>query len=193
VTSRDKILAAIQQNQPAFKPLPDKLFEPLVYEDALTQFTNVLQGIGGKVARIASSDVVADYLAANYTESNHYVTTIPILTNIAQVTGNEIPHDFNTVEVAVIAGQFGVAENGAVWVTEEQLKVRALPFIAQNLVILLHESQLVHNMQQAYDRIGQANYGYGVFIAGPSKTADIEQSLVLGAHGAKSLTILIHP
>lgn len=50
-------------------------------------------------------------------------------------------------------------------------------------------------MHAAYDRIAAleaaAAYGFSTFIAGPSKTADIEQSLVLGAHGPISLTVFL--
>ena len=46
-------------------------------------------------------------------------------------------------------------------------------------------------MHHAYDRIAQAEYPFGLFLAGPSKTADIEQSLVLGAHGSRSMTVFL--
>lgn len=46
-------------------------------------------------------------------------------------------------------------------------------------------------MLDAYPHIQNTEYGYGVFTVGPSKTADTKQSLVIGAHGARSLTIFI--
>jgi L-lactate dehydrogenase complex protein LldG len=101
------------------------------------------------------------------------------------------PASLSDVEVGIIEAKMGVAENGAVWVTEEELKVRALPFICEHLVALVKEEDIVSNMHEAYERIREGDYGFGVFIAGPSKTADIEQSLVLGAHGPKTMTVLI--
>ena len=70
---------------------------------------------------------------------------------------------------------------------------RALPFIAQNLALVIRKKDVVVNMHAAYERIGGMNleYGFATFIAGPSKTADIEQSLVLGAHGPKSMTVFL--
>lgn len=93
------------------------------------------------------------------------------------------------VEVLEIDGAFGVAENGAIWLTEESLPHRVAPFICQHLVI--NVSEIVPNMHMAYERLGHVKSGFGLFLAGPSKTADIEQSLVIGAHGARSLTVII--
>jgi L-lactate dehydrogenase complex protein LldG len=94
------------------------------------------------------------------------------------------------VDVLEIDGAFGVAENGAIWLTEEALPHRVAPFICQHLVI--HVQKIVPNMHAAYEELTHQTTGFGLFLAGPSKTADIEQSLVIGAHGARSLTVVIH-
>ena len=99
--------------------------------------------------------------------------------------------DLNDLDLAIIDGQLGVAENAAIWLEDENLGLRAVPFITQHLVIVLEKSKLVGNMHEAYSLIGLHYSGFGVFIAGPSKTADIEQSLVIGAHGAKSLRVVL--
>jgi L-lactate dehydrogenase complex protein LldG len=93
------------------------------------------------------------------------------------------------VEVLEIDGEFGVAENGAIWLTEDALPHRVAPFICQHLVIQV--KKIVPHMHAAYEELGKVNSGFGLFLAGPSKTADIEQSLVIGAHGARSLTVVI--
>ncbi|MDU0807759.1 LutC/YkgG family protein [Aquirufa regiilacus] len=93
------------------------------------------------------------------------------------------------IEVLEIDGAFGVAENGAIWLTEEALPHRVAPFICQHLVI--HVSKIVPNMHAAYEELKKPSSSFGLFLAGPSKTADIEQSLVIGAHGARSLTVVI--
>ncbi|MEJ7589840.1 MAG: LUD domain-containing protein, partial [Ferruginibacter sp.] len=90
-----------------------------------------------------------------------------------------------------IQATIGVAENGAVWIYESQMKNRLLPFICQHLVIYLDVKNIVPTMHEAYELIDVAKEGYGVFLAGPSKTADIEQSLVIGAHGARSLLVYL--
>ncbi|MCH7414615.1 LUD domain-containing protein [Belliella sp. R4-6] len=103
----------------------------------------------------------------------------------------EDPHELKNLDLAIIEGYFGVGENGAIWLDDSKLGHRVLPFITEHLVIVVDKKTIVPNMHEAYERIGQAHSGFGVFIAGPSKTADIEQSLVIGAHGAKSLRVLL--
>jgi L-lactate dehydrogenase complex protein LldG len=84
-----------------------------------------------------------------------------------------------------------VAENGAVWINDTTVKQRALPFITQHLAVVVNRNDIVATMHDAYYKIADADYGFATFIAGPSKTADIEQSLVLGAHGPKTMTVFV--
>ena len=90
------------------------------------------------------------------------------------------------IDLAIVKGNFAVAENGAIWMKDESNRHRSLYFIAQNIVIVINENEIVNNMHEAYEKLSFEKAGFGVFISGPSKTADIEQSLVIGAHGPKS-------
>ena len=98
--------------------------------------------------------------------------------------------DLDGTDLAIVDGRIGVCENGAVWL-QQDVEQRAVYFISEALVILLDRKNLVNNMHEAYKRIDTGEYGYGVFISGPSKTADIEQALVMGAHGARSVTVIL--
>ncbi len=86
-----------------------------------------------------------------------------------------------------------VAENGAIWVDGSTLPHRVMLFIPQFLALVVSRSQIVHHMHQAYARIGHPKPGFGVFVSGPSKTADIEQNLVIGAHGCRTLQVFLTP
>ncbi|MCA9269800.1 MAG: LUD domain-containing protein, partial [Planctomycetales bacterium] len=101
------------------------------------------------------------------------------------------PHELADVDFAILPAEFAVAENGAVWVTDRDLPLRALYFITQHLALVIPHDAVVNNMHEAYERLSFDQPGYGVFISGPSKTADIEQSLVIGAHGARSTTVFM--
>lgn len=116
---------------------------------------------------------------------------------LSSVPGAELPTEpsgYRDVEVLVLGAELGVAENGAVWLDGAHLPARAGLFLAEHLVIVLAESDIVDNMHLAYERLGArlTLSTYGCFMSGPSKTADIEQALVIGAHGPRSLTIVCY-
>ena len=100
-------------------------------------------------------------------------------------------HDLSSVDWTIARGEFMVAENGAIWVDGRTLPHRVLLFIAQYLAIVVPTGQIVSNMHQAYDRLDGLDSRFGIFVSGPSKTADIEQSLVLGAHGCRKLQVFL--
>jgi L-lactate dehydrogenase complex protein LldG len=156
------------------------------------EFKIILGTIGGTCCEVADLNELSVELNKKSSAGERIISTIPEVA----IGGNDNwreqdPHLLENVEVAVIRGHFGISENSAVWVTEELLHQRVLPFICQHLAIVLDKKEIVPTMHHAYERIAQAEYGFGTFIAGPSKTADIEQSLVLGAHGPKSLTVYL--
>ena len=125
-------------------------------------------------------------------EGRGIVSSVPALAISTLTLGAEPSREqLDRIELAVIPGRFGVAENGAVWVDEADLPHRAVPFVAQHLAIVLPKGEIVADMHAAYRRLPLAMPGYGVFISGPSKTADIEQALVIGAQGPKSLVVFL--
>jgi L-lactate dehydrogenase complex protein LldG len=192
MNSRDKILAAVKSSQPALQQLPDPdALDAIKYEDVFAQFCAVLKSIGGTVVPITSTDEINEYVKKNFGSLQNIVTTLPELAPIKMLDEHLDPHFLENIELALLGAQFAIAENGAVWLTENEMKIRALPFICQHLAVLLQKKNIVNNMHEAYNTIHNNDYNFGVFIAGPSKTADIEQSLVLGAHGPKTMTVFI--
>ena len=193
MTSRDRILEAIRANQPALLPSPTNYIFHTEYTDNIAQFTVVLASIGGIAIEVSSYAAIEAHLQGLFPNLLDVVTTIPELAHIADVSLVHIlePHELASVNLAIIEGQWAVAENGAIWVDEQHLPHRALPMITQFLAIVIRQSSLVANMHEVYKRIEVNETGFGTFIAGPSKTADIEQSLVIGAHGARSLAVYI--
>lgn len=191
--SKAEILAALQRNKPAMVELP-AAFMPFVAErwNLKESFSGMVNQIGGQVLSVENWEEIEAYVHQHFRSDERVVTTIERLKpTIGGVDPTADPHDLADVSLAILPGHFGVAENAAIWLTDNQLGIRVLPFICQHLAIVLKQDQLVSNMHEAYDRIGSANQAFGVFIAGPSKTADIEQSLVIGAHGARSLLVFL--
>jgi L-lactate dehydrogenase complex protein LldG len=193
MSSKAEILNRIKLNQPDLvTDLPDLSVLGSEDFDILETYKTVLKGIGGDPVEVSNYNEIINYIKSNYNLQKRLITTLPELSEIASLDWNNVdPHSLQDVELTVIKAHFGVAENSALWVTDDILGQRIAPFIAQYLAIIVHKKDIIRTMQQAYDRIGNQEYGFGTFIAGPSKTADIEQSLVLGAHGARGLIVFL--
>ena len=192
--SREKILEAISINKPALIELPviDIKSTSVLAADWVEQFTKTLESIGGKAILLSSIDVIKEEIQQAKIGGEYIVNTLPILGEVNNEINSTMEASLlETVDRAYIEGSMGVAENGSVWLYEHQIKNRLLPFICQHLVICLNVNKIVPNLHEAYKQIDVAKEGYGVFLAGPSKTADIEQSLVIGAHGARSLLVYL--
>lgn len=192
MSSRDKILATVKQNQPEKKSLPAIVNYDQHYEDVVEKFIEVLRFIGGDAHLVKDFEQIANIIKGNFEHAKRIVSTCEELASIAEVNQpiNDA-HDLADVDLFITTSNLGVAENGAVWVSDKQLLSRALPFIAQQISVIIRKESIVATMHDAYDVIGNVDYGYAAFIAGPSKTADIAQSLVLGAHGPKTMTVFI--
>jgi len=210
MSSKDKILTAVKTNQPEFRelpplpgsgtpaaagqPAPDSPVSP---EQLADKFISVLEAIGGTAYIVSGFDRIGSILHEQHPDAGRFVSGCPELTSLAETaTRYEDPHSLENIDLAVLRAHFGVAENGACWITEDLMIERALPFITQHLALVIRKKDIVAHMHEAYERIAGldsagTSYGFATFIAGPSKTADIEQSLVLGAHGPRSMTVFL--
>lgn len=191
MNSRANILAAVKASQPDQRPLPEPLQNAIQYADPAETFAAVLAGIGGIVIPVKDHEAILTYVEAHFKGKQRIISVVTELPVGEQNWQQLDPHQFEDVSLAILQAHFGVAENAALWITEDQMQQRAIPFICDQLAVVVHKSSIYSNMQQAYAHIGNAQYGFGAFIAGPSKTADIEQSLVLGAHGPKNMTVFM--
>ncbi len=194
MASRDDILRAVRAHAVPPAELPELREAWISYSDRRRQFASVLESVGGRCVFVVDLGELNGELAKlpAYSSAKKIVSLVPGV-GAANVDLEAIvdPHQLDDVDFALLPGQFGVAENGAVWVTDTGLKHRVVYFLVQHLALVIPVAAIVDNMHQAYERLSFAEAGFGAFISGPSKTADIEQSLVIGAHGPRSLTVFV--
>jgi L-lactate dehydrogenase complex protein LldG len=192
--SRESILADIRKNLPQqriSRPEIPAFLNPdrplrAIFEEHLTK--------AGAVAHaVASPAEAAAKLATLHPSAKVVCSAVPEIVGTRRVEDVHNPHELADVDVGVMRAQFGVAESGAVWVTQEDLIVTALGFLSQHLVVLLDPNNIVAQMHEAYRRVRLDQTAYGCFMAGPSATADIEATLVHGAQGARSLNVFFLP
>jgi L-lactate dehydrogenase complex protein LldG len=193
MSSREKILAAIAYNKPALTPVSGIKLQGIQEADLLEKFTATAIGIGSKVFKVDDFNSIEKILLQHFKKPVRMISNVKELAHLSDGTNLErsSPHSFADVDLTILSSSLAVAENSALWLTEDCLGQRVVPFITQHLALIIRKESIVPTMHEAYEQIGLKEYGYGVFIAGPSKTADIEQSLVLGAHGPRSLWIFV--
>lgn len=175
-------------------PLPELDGPWIEYPDPIAQFASVLEMIGGRCVRVPNVEAINAELDALpvYASARQTVSTIPgVGKPTVDMNAIDDPHKLEDVDFAILPGEFGVAENAAIWINSESVKHRVIYFLCQHLSLVIRAEDVLHNMGQAYKRLSFTKPGFGAFIAGPSKTADIEQSLVIGAHGPRSMTVFV--
>ena len=196
MSNKDDILKKYRANVREKFDMPDLSdIKAITYPNPLVQFAKMSEMVGGQVIEVDPGRDVNVLIRELFPDAKEIASNLPEIT-IATRNPDTVgrARDLNGTDVGIIRGKFGVAENACIWIPQT-MKEKAVMFISENLVILLPKSQIVNNMHEAYKRIefDETYDGYGTFISGPSKTADIAQVLVMGAQAARSATILLLP
>jgi L-lactate dehydrogenase complex protein LldG len=215
MSPRDAILAAVRRNLPRpAVPLPeipgtaqkgpksglgykehfDRLPEVSGFPgmgETLTYFRRQLEAMGGRCFEVADSAAARAKVAELFPAAKVVCSAAPEVPGTRRAETASDPHEMNDVDVGVVRSPLAVAEAGAVWLTQKELIVNSLGVLAQHLVVLLDPAGVVETMHDAYGRLDLAASPYGVFMAGPSATGDIEGVIIHGAQGARSLTVLL--
>ena len=196
MSNKDDILKKYRANVIEKYDMPDLSdIKAITYPNPLVQFVKMTEMVGGQVIEVDPGRDVNVLIRELFPEAKEIASNLPeitIATRNPDTVGSA--RDLNGTDVGIIRGKFGVAENACIWIPQT-MKEKAVCFISENLIILLPKSQIVNNMHEAYKRIefDKEYDGYGTFISGPSKTADIAQVLVMGAQAARSATVLLMP
>lgn len=190
--SRTRILSRLRAQAVQDVALPAAQGGWIRFTDRAAKFVESVAQVGGRAEMLGQrplAHAVSDLPVVR--DARRVCSLVPGIAGNVDLDTVPSPHTLADLDVTVVQGDLAVAENGAVWVTDRALRHRAVLFIPQHLILVVEGGNLVDNMHQAYETIGFASIGFGVFISGPSKTADIEQSLVIGAHGPRSATIFV--
>jgi L-lactate dehydrogenase complex protein LldG len=194
VSSRETILAAVRANQPVLgAPLPEiPLFERPT-GSLVEQFRENLVRMGGKLVPAFDWDDPDARVRSLFPDACVFCSAAPEVRGTRPLHQSDAPSTLADVDVAVVRAGFGVAETGSVWLSEDELKVNALAYLAQHVVVLLDPARIVENLHHAYGDVRFKTARYAVLMTGPSATADIEGVLIHGAQGVRSLTVALVP
>lgn len=184
---RVKILQTISQNKSKSIPLPIPLDIQEEKSRSLDRFKESLIQVGGVFFEIKGENELNTFIEKHFPDATNF---------IKKETWEKYPLECPNKKLAnlktiIIEGQFGVAENGAIWIDDSNSPNRLVPFVCEELIICIDTNKIFGDMHEAYDKLRNNKAGFGVFISGPSKTADIEQNLVLGAQASKKLIVFL--
>jgi len=192
--NKEDLFKKLRANTREQYDMPDMHIDGIQYPDTFKQFVKMTEKVGGNVVEVKKEE--ADDLDAvikkQYPEAKTFASNLPYI-HIAQKNPDTVAEakELDGTDVGIVEGKIGVAENGCVWIPQT-MKEKAVCFISEYLVIVLDKNNIVNNMHEAYKRIEfDPEYQFGTFISGPSKTADIEQALVMGAQAARGVTVII--
>ena len=191
MNARDNILARLRAVKAANSEQSQiEAIKSISFEDRIAYFAEVVRSVGGEV--VEQNGSLEATLATLLNEGVALVSPLAELQGKA-LNPDEVAdvHELGGEYTAVVRGEVGVAENGAVWVPVEGGR-KAHLFACKHLVILLDKECVVDTMHDAMKRVSLDKLAYGAFVSGPSKTADIEQALVMGAHGAMKATVILY-
>lgn len=194
-TAKDEILNALRKQVPIETPnLPEVIDGNWIrYSDPIGQFSSLIAAVGGSCFVVNNIRDVETQLQSYdvYRSAVRIYSQVPGIKSHFDLNSVAKPQDLEDLDFVIYPGEFAVAENGAIWVTDKNLKHRVIFFITQHLVLVVPKSRLLHNMHEAYRELEFNEPHFGLFVSGPSKTADIEQSLVIGAHGCRSMQVFL--
>ena len=205
---KEDFLNKLRKNTHVQYDMPDMKIDGIQYVDILQQFIEMTKAVGGHVIEAPKDDDPNDLVRMAYPDAEVFATNLPEI-ELSKLVNNAAgkcnpdkvklrnpdtvaeANGLNGTDVGIVRGQIGVAENGCVWIPQT-MKEKAMLFISEYLVIFLDRDGIVDNMHEAYDVIEMdPRYNFGTFISGPSKTADIEQALVMGAQAARGVTVVL--
>lgn len=200
-SSKEQILASIRQHTVERFPMPDLSFikqEALTFPNPVEAFSKALQQSGGRAVLLPEGKTLGAQIAELYPQAATVANTLSDLAGKEMLPGKVYdpdqlpqPAELNGTDLAIVRSRMGVAENACCYI-EDNVRHRAVFFISEALVIVLNRQDIVNNMHEAYAALpDDPDLPFSCFISGPSKTADIEQALVFGAHGAKEVTVII--
>ena len=197
MSAREEILERLRKNTRETYGFPDLSgLNPITFPDPVAEFIKkTTTTAGAKLIEMEESDNLNELIRKAYPEAKVLASNLPGIE--ADLNPDTVEHveDLMKVDVGIIEGRIGVAENACIWIPQ-QMKEKAVCFASEYLVIILRRDDIVNNMHEAYARLATSaeyfqQYKFGTFISGPSKTADIESALVYGAQAARGVTVVL--
>ncbi len=205
-TSRNNILARLKAAQEKRGEIEENIpdFTSPIYhtinQELDQEFKTNLELIGGEVILCQTKADAANEILQICTNKHQdkIFCVDPGLRDLLKdtLTVNSDEQEFTGITIGLTGCEFLVAHLGSVLISSAQISGRRLNVFPETHLVVAHQSQLTDYLDQAIEKL-QNKYKNKLpslisNITGPSRTADIEKTLVMGMHGPKRLIVIIH-
>lgn len=193
MSSRDDILASIRINLPRLdRPLPFvPLFDAPPPASLLAAFKANLERMGGMFLEPPDAGDPRVTIHEKIATAKIVSSVVPEIAGTHDIGEVKTTQELADVDFCIVRASFAVAETGSVLLSEADLRINAVAYLAQHLIVLLDPTDIVVNLHHAYRRQEFRERYYAAFHTGPSATADIEGVLIHGAQGVRSLSVVL--
>lgn len=204
-SARENILLRLKESRDRRKAVtpPEPDMTAPVYadtdQDLSKCFQEKLELVSGTVYRLQNLDAAARQIRA-MAEEEKWEAIFCLDEKLQQALDGKVdykssPADFESLQVGITPCEFLIAHLGSVMVSSGKTSGRRLHVFPETHLVIAHTGQLVRYLDEALGRLHQL-YPGGLpsmitNITGPSRTADIEKTLVKGMHGPRKLFVLL--
>jgi L-lactate dehydrogenase complex protein LldG len=191
--SRNAILDFVRGNQPDAQPMPTiPHFHMNQPADLVATFCDSIVRMAGVVVKDAAADLDS-FLRAKFPDAKVICSAIP--EHVGTIEPADLTHwsEASKIDVCILRSPMGVAETGSVLLSDIELQVNTIAFLAHDLVVLLDPKQIVPSIHDAYEHSYFKSRPYSVLMTGPSGSGDISGVVVHPAQGVKTLTVIFSP
>ena len=190
--AREDILSRIASRKPKSA---DPVSRGTRRSSSVSTFIEQAEKVEAKVRHIASlsdlPEAVADYLRDNNLPARICLPSTSALNRLDWPRTVEIAQSLPGIdETAVSLAAFGIAETGTLVHAASANTPASWHFRPGLEIVAVRRSLILSTLEDVLDRLGEIPSTLNL-VSGPSRTADIEQTLEVGAHGPKGLLVLV--
>lgn len=203
--SKENILKRIRQALATETPVPfpqREVVEPVVpplKQDIEVEFAERFTALDGKFIYCINRQELAFQLGSLIRKMDWekvYCVEESLLPGLEPVLGDRLyTEDLGRADVSITGCECLVARTGSIVLSSAQTEGRTASVYAPIHICIAYTSQLVYDIGDAFQRLrsehGDRFPSLVSFATGPSRTADIEKTLVVGVHGPKEVYLLL--